>query len=118
MSDGQKKLPELSSMSRRATWNDLGTAAAPAILLGLQINLAQSVRWSNSFYLHYFSPKEMSKNFAPIPGGGHGTSSTHPCSVDVARNGINYTGLCKYTSQLSFALLFSSNRAASAKRTI
>jgi hypothetical protein len=43
---------------------------------------------------------------------------THRCSVDVARNGINYTVLRKSASQLSFALLFSSIRAFSAKRTI
>jgi hypothetical protein len=38
--------------------------------------------------------------------------------MNIARNAIDYTDLCKFTSQLSFALLFSSIRAFSTKRTI
>jgi hypothetical protein len=78
-----------------------------------------------SFHLHYFSapsehflPKELSQIFTPIPGAPHGTSSTNCCSVNAARIWINYTGICKSTSQLLFALLFSSVRALSTKRTI
>jgi hypothetical protein len=56
--------------------------------------------------------------FSPCLGGPHATSSTCHCSTNVARNWINYTGICKSTFQLSFALLFSSIRALSAKRTI
>jgi hypothetical protein len=64
-----------------------------------------------SFALRFFSSigtcfakKELSENFARIPDG---TSLMHRCSVNIARNGINYTELCKSTSQVSFALLLS-----------
>jgi hypothetical protein len=60
----------------------LRTAAVPSILLRWTHHLAQGVRLSVSFHLHYFSApaehllrKELSEIFAPIPGGGHGTTA-------------------------------------------
>jgi hypothetical protein len=53
---------------------------APSYLLGSSLNMVQNVSLGVSFCLHYFSasseyflPKELSQNFAPIPGGEHAT---------------------------------------------
>jgi hypothetical protein len=55
--------------------------AAPSIFLGSSQILAQGVSLVVGFHLHYFSApsghflqKELSQIFAPIPGGGHGTT--------------------------------------------
>jgi hypothetical protein len=56
------------------------TDDAPLILLGLQQNLTQNGQVGVSFLLYYFSApsehffaKELSQNFAPIPGAPHAT---------------------------------------------
>ena len=81
MNDGQQKFPELSSMSRRRTYNNLQSVVTSATLLRSRQNLVQLVSMHIGFNLHYFSspsdhflPKELSQIFAPIPGGGHATS--------------------------------------------
>jgi hypothetical protein len=60
-----------------------------------------------------------SQNFSEISllqfPAAHGTSSTHRCSIISAWILINHTGICKSTSQLSFALLFRSIGALSMK---
>jgi hypothetical protein len=117
----------LRSNSRRGTCNNRQRVTAPSILLGLGATIQGSVSLRFSFLLHYFSApsehflrKGLSQSFALIPGGGHGTSSTHRRSINAARDGIHYTGLGKSTPQLSSVLLFRSIRAFSdlSKRTI
>jgi hypothetical protein len=72
----KRTISNFRSNSRRATCIYRSTTAAPSTVLVLRRNLVQMVRLVVSFNFHYFSsppdhllPKELSKNFAPIPGG-------------------------------------------------
>jgi hypothetical protein len=82
---------------------------------------------SNSIHLHHFSassehflPKATISNFRSNSRRARDMEPTpmRYRSFDIARIGFNIKGICKSALSLSFALLFGSVRAPSAKRTI